>query len=118
MGGWTTQSKFTRAKSQGDDLPNHETCSVNLAELWQCMVECGKEDMAIEYNGRNVSGASNGEQEAGNINGTRGGLVHIVLDGWVISELEEGSSVKKDFGDPWCWLSWKLQKRKMVASSF
>lgn len=118
MGGWTTQSKFSRAESQGDDLPNNETCSVNMAELWQRMVECGKEDMATEYNERNVSGASNGEQEAGNINGTRGGLVHIVLDGWVISELEEGSSAEKDFGDPWCWLAWKLQKRKMVASSF
>ena len=105
-------------ESQGDDLPNNETCSADLAELWQRMVECGKEDMAAEYSGRNVSGASNGEQEAGNINGTRGGLVRIVLDGWVISELEEGSGAEKDFGDPWCWLGWKLQKKKMAATSF
>lgn len=75
VGGWTTQSKLARVESQGDDPPNNETCSVDLAELWQCVVECGKEDVVVEYGRGNVSGASIGEQEVGNINRTRGGLV-------------------------------------------
>ena len=47
-GGWPTQSKLTRAESQGGDPPNDETCFADLAELWQRVVECGKEDMAGE----------------------------------------------------------------------
>lgn len=74
--------------------------------------------MAAEYGGRNVSGPSNGEQETENINGPWGGLVRIVLNGWVTSELKEGNGAEKEFGDSRCWLAWKLRKRKMVASSF
>ena len=75
VGGWTSQSKLGHAESQGDDSPNNETCLVDPAELWQHMVVCGKEDVATEYDGRYVSGASIGEREAGNKTETRGGLV-------------------------------------------
>ena len=114
----TSQSKLSHAKSQCDDPPNNETCSADLAELWQHVVECGKEDVVAEYDGRNVSGALNGEQEAGNINRTRGGLVRIVLNDWAISELEESSGAEKDLGGSWWWLVWKVFQRRMAAPSF
>ena len=72
------------------------------------MVDCGK----------NLWGASSGEQEVEVINGARGGLARIILNSWVSVELEEGSGAEKELDDSWCWLAWKLQRKKMVTPSF
>ena len=99
-------------------MPDNESCLVELAELSQCLVERGKEEVVVEYGGRKVSGDSIDVPEVGNIIGTRGGIVRIIHDSWAISELEESSGVEKELGNLWWWLVWKVLERGMEAPSF
>ena len=84
-GGWYIQSKLARVEGQGDDSPNNDSGLVELAELRQCAVVHGKEELEVEYGGRKVSGASIDASRVGNITSTRGGIVRTVHVGWEIS---------------------------------
>lgn len=68
--GMPTWSRITYVEGQGGDLSNDETCSEDMAELWQCMVDHGKEGVAEEYSRGNLWGSSSFEQEEEVINGT------------------------------------------------
>ena len=96
------------AEGQGDDLPNYDSCVVELAELRHCMEQRGKEEVEADYGGGEVSGASFDVLEVGNIWGSRVGIACSVLDGWAILELEECSGAEKELGTWWWWFAWKV----------
>lgn len=116
--GWSFQSMVARAEGQGEDSLNNETWWMELEELRQCAVERGKKEVAAEYDGREVSGATSDEPKVGNIFGSRGGIVGIAHFGCKIPELEESSRVDKELGSMWWWLIWKKLQRRMAAPSF
>ena len=78
--GMPTRSQLTHVDGQGGELSNDEICFEDLEELWQRVVDHGKEDVVEEYNGGNLWRVSSSEKEVEAINGDRGGLAHILHD--------------------------------------
>ena len=78
--GMTTWRRVTRVEGQGGDRLNDELCLADSEELWQHMVNLGKDGMAEEYSKANLWGALVPEQEVAVINGDRSGLARSVHD--------------------------------------
>ena len=78
--GMTTRRRLTRVEGQGGDRLNDELCLADSEELWQHMVNLGKDGMAEEYSKANLWGALVPEQEVAVINGDRSGLARSVHD--------------------------------------
>jgi hypothetical protein len=56
--GMTIRSRLIRVDGQGGDQPNDEFCLVDLEELWQRVVNHGKDGVAEDYSEENLWGAS------------------------------------------------------------